>query len=149
MNTRKLFEDAKGAKLTRPILIAHTIWALVSQAGRSAMAVGEVCDLIAMTSTIHPSPYQVKSAMRELNDMRAVDFVNAGTRGRGNETRYQAGDAIIAALICYSYGLAGSGVHDAAMQATFALWDNARGVLKDIADYNRQLDENALDQGNE
>lgn len=113
------------------------------------MAVGEVCDLVARTSYIHPSPYQVKSCMTELRDMRAVEFVSAGVRGRGQETRYQAGEAIIAALICYSYGLTGSEVHEAAMQATFALWDNARGVLKDIADYNHQLDESALNQTND
>ena len=142
-----MFDELTGRKLPRPVLFAHVIWSLVSQAGRHSMSVGEVCKMVRGTSGIQPSAYQVKSVMAELKDMRAVVFVEGAQKGRGLEVRYEAGEAIIAALICYSYGLIDSGVHDAAIQATFSLWVIQREALQEIVKYNRELDESALGGG--
>lgn len=111
------------------------------------MAVGEVAKLVASTSKIKPSAYQVKSAMNDLKDMRACVFVPGINKGRGIEMRYHAHDSAIAALACFSYGLHGSDVHEAAMEATFGLWRNAREALENIETYNKELDQNALDSG--
>lgn len=148
MNTKRMFDELTGAKLSRPRLFAHVIWSLVSQAGRHSMSVGEVCKMVRGTSGIQPSAYQVKSVMAELENMRAVLFVHGSVKGRGTEVRYEAGEAIIAALICYSYGLIDSDVHDAAIQATFSLWVVQREALQAIVKYNQELDANALDESN-
>lgn len=139
MNTRLMFEGAQNAFLIKHQLMAHIIWALVSQAGTRPMTVGEVANLVKSTSGVKPSTYQVKKQMDLLHDMRGVYFSEAGIKGLGRETRYSATQESISALCCYSFGLVGSDVHAAALGLIESVTIASSAVIASLCEYNQSL----------
>jgi len=140
MNTIRMFDEAEKLTLPRYKITANCLWALVSQAGRGFMSVGQVARMVNLTTGYKPSTYQVKEIMREFRDMGIIDTAVGPTRGKGTESVYAALPESIAALALYSYALDNEEVKKAASELTHDIWWLSRQKFAELKKYNEQLE---------
>lgn len=146
MNTKALFSQALEMRLDRFHLFAHCLWAVVSQTGTRPLSVGEITKIVGLTSGIRPSTYQVKETMSELWEMEAVKYEGASNKGRGVERRYLSDTCSIALLATYRRAFHGTALYQAVFDLTWEISALSDQKLKELKNYNEQLEGAAQDQ---
>ena len=142
MNTKAMFDEAIGMRIEKRTLMAHVLWCLVSQAGRTPLGVGEVSKFVRGTSGMQPSTYQVKAIMIDLHDARAVEMVQGSWRARGYETRYKADYMAVTMLAAYSYALVGNeAIHKASVALCCEIAHLSDAKLKEMIEFNANTDQ--------
>lgn len=133
MNTRRMLDTAKAARLSPDETEAHIVWALISQTGRGFMTVGEVGSLVQQTSGYKPSTYQVNRVMAKLYEMGCVDRKPLRRNAKGEIMGWMGIDSLVGLLFVHAWRFAENDV------LFKAIWTFLQPVQQAVIDTSNRL----------
>jgi len=142
VNVQFEFDVATKTVLSRDQVSAYIVWALVSQAGRSPMSVGEVAKFVRHCSGVSVSAYQVKKNLLEMTDGRVSQMSWGGQRGLHIEKKWEAGSMAVCALAGYSYVLSeNEEIYNAVIAVCGDVGAAAMAAIQKIKSFNRMQEQ--------